>query len=171
MLTARSAQTATRSPSHGCGFSQHEIARDGPVAIGALCASGFRLPSSGILLNATPAQLRTAKRHLVDTIDQLPHIVLVCLVPQLVIALRIRHQTGHERPRIIRNAHTISREQTQRSHNSCSFTPIQSERQCSSPPFQATLRSSRIALCKTIDRCLAQAPDQNSTTPASAAIT
>jgi hypothetical protein len=59
----------------------------------------------------------------------------------------------------------------QRSHDGCGFAPIQIQRQCSSPPFQATLRSSGAGPCKTIDRRLAQAPDQNSTTPASAAIT
>jgi hypothetical protein len=135
MLTASSTRTATRSSSHTSRFRHHEISADGPVAICALGSSGFRLPLSGILVSAPPAQLCAAKRHLIDPIDQLPHIILVRFVPQLVIGSRIRHQTSDKRSRIIRNANTISGEQTQPGNDSCSFTPIQIHGQRSSPPL------------------------------------
>jgi hypothetical protein len=77
-----------------------------PLAVRALRLTKFPLPLPRVLFGAAVAQLHSAKRHLVDPIDQFAHVFLIRLEPKFVLRFGFA-QPRHQYVRIIWNANTV----------------------------------------------------------------
>ena len=61
-----------------------------------------------MLFGAAVAQAHSAKRHLVDPIDQLANLFLIRVDPKVVLRFGFVAQSHHQYVRMIWNAHTVA---------------------------------------------------------------
>jgi hypothetical protein len=79
-----------------------------PAALRALRLANFPCPLPRVLFGAPVAQPHSAKRHLVDTIDQLAQDFLIRPEPKVVLRFGFIAHSRHQYVWIIWNAHTVA---------------------------------------------------------------